>query len=137
MSSPNHRGPDPYTNEYFTEREYGDFTPFYVTIIICGVIALAIILLNIIFCCSSQYKDYWLNSNTGNRYLIPIWSRTPHNQPPLDYSELEGKAPPQPEFQYPPDFVEVPDYSHSSASTAAYSESRHYYVHHSKRESDI
>lgn len=27
---------------------------------------------------------------SGNRWVISLWSSTPHNQPPLDLSELES-----------------------------------------------
>ncbi|KAG8226482.1 hypothetical protein J437_LFUL007364 [Ladona fulva] len=69
---------------------YGDFTPFYVVITICTVIGFALFLLNIIFCCCSRYKEYWQNSDTGNRWIVSIWTKTPTKQPALDYSELEN-----------------------------------------------
>lgn len=28
--------------------------------------------------------------HTGNRWIVSIWSTTPHKQPPLDYTELES-----------------------------------------------
>jgi hypothetical protein len=75
----------------------------------------------------------------GNQYLIPVWTRTPHKQAPLDLTELEGyQPPPAPVYDYP-------EPTHSIASTAGYSTSafaereqrpQHYYVP-SKRESDI
>lgn len=41
----------------------------------------------------------------GNRWILPIWTKTPHNQPPLDYTELEKcPVPPQQVF----DTAEVP-----------------------------
>jgi hypothetical protein len=62
---------DPYLNEYFTEHEYGDFTPFYITICICLVIVAALLLLNLVLCCCSQHADYWTNNNTGiNSFLL-------------------------------------------------------------------
>ncbi|CAB3248477.1 unnamed protein product [Arctia plantaginis] len=67
----------------------GDFTPFYIAIAICTVILGSIILLNVI-CCCSRYSDYWLDRHTGNRWLVSIWSATPHKQPPLDFTELES-----------------------------------------------
>lgn len=27
---------------------------------------------------------------TGNRWIVSIWSATPHKQPPLDFTELES-----------------------------------------------
>lgn len=65
----------------------GDFTPFYIAIAICTVILGCIIILNVV-CCCSRYSDYWLDRHTGNRWLVSIWSATPHKQPPLDYTEL-------------------------------------------------
>lgn len=41
----------------------------------------------------------------GNRWILPIWTKTPHQQPPLDYTELEKcPLPPQQVF----DTAEVP-----------------------------
>ncbi|XP_065350775.1 uncharacterized protein wrm1 [Cloeon dipterum] len=116
---------DPYLNEYFTKREYGDFTPFYVTICICLVIFFALLLLNCIFCCCSEHSQYWCDKNTGNQLLIPIWTRTPHQQLPLNFDELEGKAPPPPLHYHVPDPTQL---QYSTASTypaisASYSES--------------
>nr|CAD7398117.1 unnamed protein product [Timema poppensis] len=109
-------------NPYAQEKEYGDFTAFYITITICTVFGAFLFLLNVIFCCCSRYKEYWQDSNTGNdnviiimaynylmklslfitlnkrysvlgnRWLIPIWTKTPNKQPPLDYTELENNA---------------------------------------------
>nr|CAD7592659.1 unnamed protein product [Timema genevievae] len=79
-------------NPYAQEKEYGDFTAFYITITICTVFGAFLFLLNVIFCCCSRYKEYWQDSNTGNRWLLPIWTKTPNKQPPLDYTELENNA---------------------------------------------
>lgn len=65
----------------------GDFTPFYVAIAISSIILGSIILLNII-CCCSRFSDYWLDRHTGNRWIVSIWSETPHKQPPIDLTEL-------------------------------------------------
>ncbi|KAI8431099.1 hypothetical protein MSG28_001155 [Choristoneura fumiferana] len=67
----------------------GDFTPFYITIAICSIILGLIIILNVV-CCCSRYSDYWLDRHTGNRWIVSIWSATPHKQPPLDFTELEA-----------------------------------------------
>jgi len=41
----------------------------------------------------------------GNRWILPIWTKTPHQQPPLDYTELEKcPLPPQQVF----DTAEIP-----------------------------
>ncbi|XP_052746504.1 uncharacterized protein LOC128199706 [Bicyclus anynana] len=66
----------------------GDFTPFYIAIAICSVILGLLIILNVV-CCCSRYADYWLDRHTGNRWIVSIWSATPHKQPPLDFTELE------------------------------------------------
>lgn len=76
-------------NPFFAGHEPGDFTPFYSAIGICTVIGIALIALNVFFCCCSRHRDYWLDPNTGNRWVLPIWSKTPHLQPPLDYTELD------------------------------------------------
>ncbi|XP_026747629.1 uncharacterized protein LOC113508745 [Trichoplusia ni] len=67
----------------------GDFTPFYIAIAICSVIFGFLLILNIV-CCCSRYSDYWLDRHTGNRWIVSIWSATPHKQPPLDFTELES-----------------------------------------------
>ncbi|CAG9781736.1 unnamed protein product [Diatraea saccharalis] len=68
----------------------GDFSPFYIAIAICSVILGFLLILNIV-CCCSKYSDYWLDRHTGNRWIVSIWSTTPHKQPPLDFTELEGQ----------------------------------------------
>ncbi|XP_041987580.1 uncharacterized protein LOC121739279 [Aricia agestis] len=73
------------------EREVGDFRPFYITIAICSIILGFIIILNIV-CCCSRYSDYWLDRHTGNRWLVSVWTATPHKQPPLDLTELESQV---------------------------------------------
>lgn len=45
--------------------------------------------INIIIGCCSRHKYYWQDRHTGNRWLVSIWSATPHNQPPLDFTELQ------------------------------------------------
>lgn len=92
---------------------YGDFTPFYVVITICTVIGFTLFLLNIIFCCCSRYKDYWQDSDTGNRWIVSIWTKTPTKQPPLDYTELENCSVPSndpiviPRPSSPDDYLEL------------------------------
>ncbi|XP_014246818.1 uncharacterized protein LOC106665117 [Cimex lectularius] len=74
---------------YKTHREFGDFTAFYITITICTIFGFGVFLLNIFFCWCSKHKDYWRDSNTGNRWIFPIWTKSPYRQPPLDLTELE------------------------------------------------
>lgn len=79
-------------NPLYSHHEHGDFTPFYVTITICTIIGFALIILNAFFCWCSTHRDYWVDSNTGNRWISSIWTRTPYRQTPLDISELESQA---------------------------------------------
>uniref|UniRef100_A0A1A9V479 Uncharacterized protein n=3 Tax=Glossina TaxID=44049 RepID=A0A1A9V479_GLOAU len=76
-------------NPYFTGHIYGNFSPFYVTIAICTIVLGSIIILNIVLGCCSKYRKYWQDRHTGNRWLVSIWSATPHKQPPLDFTELK------------------------------------------------
>jgi len=72
-------------NPWFQQhgREHADYTGFYVGISICTILRLTIIILNIVFCCCSPYKDYWRDPNTGNRYGLPLFIQPPHNNAPL------------------------------------------------------
>ncbi|KAH8397546.1 hypothetical protein KR222_009109 [Zaprionus bogoriensis] len=79
-------------NPYFTGPIYGSYTPFYVTIAICTVVLGSIIILNIILGCCSKHRKYWQDRHTGNRWLVSIWSSTPHKQPPLDFTELKDAS---------------------------------------------
>uniref|UniRef100_A0A1B6DF05 Uncharacterized protein n=2 Tax=Clastoptera arizonana TaxID=38151 RepID=A0A1B6DF05_9HEMI len=76
-------------NPLYKDREFGDFTAFYITISICSLFAIILFVFNIFFCWCSKYRDYWVDSNTGNRWILPIWVKTPYQQPPLDLSEFE------------------------------------------------
>ncbi|KAF5278118.1 hypothetical protein FQR65_LT03634 [Abscondita terminalis] len=92
MSADIFRNKDAYLqNTYFQQhkREYGDFTAFYVTITVCTFLLTFIIALNIVLGCCSRYSKYWADRHTGNRWLVSLWTATPHNQPSLDYTELE------------------------------------------------
>lgn len=97
-------------NPYFVKHEYGDFTPFYVTIAICSVIGGIIFILNIVFCWCSRHRAYWQDRHTGNRYIQTLWTAVPYKTPPLDISELESA-----QFTYPkypavkPEVVEYHD----------------------------
>lgn len=79
-------------NPYFTGPIYGSYKPFYVTIAICTVVLGSIIVLNIILGCCSKHRKYWQDRHTGNRWLVSIWSSTPHKQPPLDFTELKDAS---------------------------------------------
>ncbi|XP_026480555.1 uncharacterized protein LOC113387011 [Ctenocephalides felis] len=86
---------DAYLKNPFYKKEYGDFSPFYATVAVCTILAAFLFILNIVCCCCSKHHSYWQDRHTGNRWLVSIWSATPHKQPPLDYTELEAgyKAP--------------------------------------------
>lgn len=78
---------------YLTPKLPGDYTPFYVTIAIFTVFGVFLILLNSICACCSENRRYWKERHTGNRYIFfgPFWTSTPHEQPPIDLSELKDK----------------------------------------------
>jgi len=61
----------------------GDFTPFYITVAVCTIFLAFVLILNICFCRSERFKSYWLDPNTGNRWILPLWVSSPKNQPPL------------------------------------------------------
>lgn len=97
-------------NPFFTKHLYGNFSPFYITIAICTVIGAFIIALNLVIACCSKHRQYWLDRHTGNRWLVSIWSATPHKQPPLDLTELEDVqsfAPPPANIEYDRQFEAV------------------------------
>ncbi|XP_014366355.2 uncharacterized protein LOC106717144 isoform X1 [Papilio machaon] len=117
-----------------TTRIIGDFTPFYITIAICTILLTFMIILNII-CCCSKYSDYWLDRHTGNRWIVSIWSATPHRQPPLDFTEIEVHGQPFQFASYPTkDYQEV----HKSESVVpSISQQPLTYLDLHERESDI
>jgi hypothetical protein len=53
------------SNPYFQKSEYGDFTPFYITVTICTILGVSIFILNIVLGCCSRYSDYWNDRHTG------------------------------------------------------------------------
>ncbi|CAG9858200.1 unnamed protein product [Phyllotreta striolata] len=77
-------------NPYFKKHEYGNFSSFYITITICSIFLFAIIILNIVLGCCTRHSTYWQDRHTGNRWLVALWTATPHQQPSLDYTELES-----------------------------------------------
>ncbi|XP_021914825.1 uncharacterized protein LOC110827445 [Zootermopsis nevadensis] len=66
------------------------------------------------YLCTSDYDEDYFDfhclpngqvPSEGNRWILPIWTKTPHQQPPLDYTELEKyPLPPQQVF----DTAEIP-----------------------------
>lgn len=77
---------------------------------------------------------------TGNRWIVSIWSATPHKQPPLDFTELEKQYQP---VQYilpyhSEDYQEI--HRHESVLPSISQQpltSSHEYLDLHKRESDI
>lgn len=76
-------------NPYFTKRLHGDWSPFYQTIAVCSVLLAVIFILNLVLGCCSKYREYWQDRHTGNRWIASLWTATPHQNPPLDLTELE------------------------------------------------
>jgi hypothetical protein len=72
-------------NPWYLEHgeQYSDYTSFYVGIIICMILIIAIVGFNLVICCCSEHKHYWRDPNTGNRLVLPLWIQPPKNQPPL------------------------------------------------------
>ncbi|XP_044758300.1 uncharacterized protein LOC123316333 [Coccinella septempunctata] len=92
---------------YFKKHIFSDYSPFYITVTICAILGLSLFILNFVLGCCSKYSNYWNDRHTGNRWLISLWTATPHQQPPLDYTELKiisvakenSKLPPSPQSQ--------------------------------------
>lgn len=76
-------------NPFFEKHLYGDWSPFYRTIAACSLFCLVVFVLNIVLGCCSKHRQYWQDRHTGNRWIVSLWTATPHNQPPLDLTELE------------------------------------------------
>ncbi|GBP89565.1 hypothetical protein EVAR_58225_1 [Eumeta japonica] len=113
-----------------------NFQPFYIAVAICSVVLGSILILNII-CCCSRYSDYWLDRHTGNRWLISIWSATPHKQPPLDLTELGSNFESvQYVHQYHSEIYHEQEYPRTSISQQPLTSSQDY-LEMQKRESDI
>lgn len=63
-------------NPFFKEHEYGDFTPFYVTIAFCAVLGGFLFILNIVFCWCSRHREYWQNRHSGESDIPPVQPKT-------------------------------------------------------------
>lgn len=61
---------------YFEKHEYGDFTPFYVTVTILTIIGVALFVLNIALGCCSRYSGYWNDRHTGKVTLYNFVAKT-------------------------------------------------------------
>lgn len=58
-------------NPYFANKtEYGDFTPFYITVTICTILGVSLFVLNIVLGCCSRYSEYWNDRHTGNTWNL-------------------------------------------------------------------
>ncbi|CAH0391330.1 unnamed protein product [Bemisia tabaci] len=79
-------------NPLYNNHEPSNYTPFYLTLFVCTLLTIVLVVFNVILCCFSKHRHYWKDSNTGNRWLLPIWVKTPAGQPPLDLKELEHRA---------------------------------------------
>ncbi|XP_014487943.1 PREDICTED: uncharacterized protein LOC106751554 [Dinoponera quadriceps] len=117
-------------NPYFRGYEYGDYTPFYVTVAFCAVLGGVLFILNIVFCWCSRHREYWQDRNTGNRWIQPMWTVLPHKTPPLDLSELESRIIKYPQVRHEIVQQEDPEFHGISPHPQEYME-----MH--KRESDI
>ncbi|XP_022906867.1 uncharacterized protein [Onthophagus taurus] len=85
-----------YYNQKFRDKgQFGDFSTFYIVIAVVTIIAAIIFIINIVLGCCSEYSEYWNDRHTGNRFIISLWTSTPHQQPPLDYTELNTDHLPQ------------------------------------------
>uniref|UniRef100_U5ELL6 Putative conserved plasma membrane protein n=1 Tax=Corethrella appendiculata TaxID=1370023 RepID=U5ELL6_9DIPT len=133
-------------NPFFKGHIFGNFSPFYATIAVCTALGVFLIALNVICGCCSKYRNYWQDRHTGNRWLVSIWSATPHKQPPLDFTELKDVKsfyPANPEIEHPAEYSVThhrpqqnpfPQH-HQPPQSRAYTEE--YVQLHTKRESDI
>lgn len=98
------------TNPYYDQHEPSNYQTFYVTLAVCTLFAFALLVVNLFLCCFSKHRHYWRNSETGNRYILPIWIKTPAKQAPLDLKELETNfSKPKPVYDsgVPQEFVEL------------------------------
>jgi len=135
-------------NPYFTGHIYGNFSPFYATIAVCSVVLGSILIINIVLGCCSKHRKYWQDRHTGNRWLVSIWSATPHLQPPLDLTELKDASyfqslyPKQQGFHEDIESQEVPIHQaqrppRPEGRSLQQQQQREEYVELQKRESDI
>uniref|UniRef100_A0A8D8V0D5 Uncharacterized protein n=1 Tax=Cacopsylla melanoneura TaxID=428564 RepID=A0A8D8V0D5_9HEMI len=124
-------------NPLYERHEPSNYVPFYVTLALCIVFAIFLCVLNIFFCCISKHKKYWKDTNTGNRWILPIWVKTPAGQPPVDITELEEKYWPQ-VLQYEAQKKEqIESVYESRVSLPTSAATSDYYIEYQKRESDI
>lgn len=98
-------------NPFFKEEDRikGDFTPFYITIAACTLLALFLFVLNLICGCCSKYREYWNDRHTGNRWLVTIFTCSPHKTPPLDLEELANVKIDYPKSFYPGEIEQAQD----------------------------
>ncbi|XP_054275686.1 uncharacterized protein LOC128994885 [Macrosteles quadrilineatus] len=97
-------------NPLFEPHIYSDYSYFYFTASVCTIFLIVLCAINVFFCWCSSERHYWKDSNTGNRWILPIWVKLPSKQPPLDLAELEADyAGPRPVYdtEVPEEFVEL------------------------------
>ncbi|XP_050315556.1 uncharacterized protein LOC126750094 [Anthonomus grandis grandis] len=98
---------EPYVAKY---DHIGDFTPFYIAITFCAIIGISLFILNIVLGCCSSYSEYWKDRHTGNRWIVSLWTATPHKQPPLDHTtELQEISSKNHVVYYHPQVEEHPE----------------------------
>lgn len=129
--------PNEYTrNPLFSQHEPSNYVKFYVALALCTAFAIFLCVFNIFFCFISKHKNYWQDSNTGNRWLLPIWVKTPTGQPPVDITELEQKYWPQ-VLEYEAQKKQQIESVYESRLSLPTSATGDYYIEYQKRESDI
>lgn len=52
-------------NPFYKYHEPSDYSLFYAVLFLCFFFGLFLLVVNLYFCCFSQYKGYWTNSYTG------------------------------------------------------------------------
>ncbi|XP_065218263.1 uncharacterized protein wrm1 [Planococcus citri] len=82
-------------NPLYEFHEPSDYSVFYITLAFCSALALFLLVVNVYFCCFSEHKNYWVNTYTGNYWILPFWVRTPADQVPFDLKELEWVIQPE------------------------------------------
>ncbi|XP_031631190.1 uncharacterized protein LOC116345707 [Contarinia nasturtii] len=131
-------------NPFYEKALYGDFSPFYKTIAVCTVFCLIIFILNIVLGCCSKHRQYWQDRHTGNRWIVSLWTATPHKNPPLDLTELENVSsfyPKSADVEHPEVSYHRPQQEERGGYSRAYNQSQpteeYVELQQPKRESDI
>ena len=72
-----------YNPDYNQDLLHADYSGFYAGIGIITAFAVLLLVLNCLMCHCTPWRKYWLNRNTGNRALLPVYILPPKNQEPL------------------------------------------------------